>query len=107
MYARNNHLEVGNRMMLTKLINYFHKTYALVRHLLANFYNPIFKLVAIDSATNVEDSLVHFENNITKQQHSKNLGELYKNKNLIKHFSNIEAAQIGYYYGKLLAYYEN
>ncbi|MBP9742716.1 MAG: hypothetical protein KBD37_05080 [Burkholderiales bacterium] len=89
--------------MFDKIINYCGKSYSLLKHLFINYSKPIFILIAIDMSDSIEESLVYFENTRTKRTLTKNLAELYNNKILLRCFNNMDAAQIGYYYGKFIA----
>ena len=62
----------------------------------------VFELSLIEKSGSIKETMVIFENIKTKAQFSKNLSDIYNNKNLLKRFSSIDAYSISYEFNRLL-----
>lgn len=90
--------------MLNFLMELLTKAKALFRHFTLEYTQPKLKLLTIDISSNIEECLVQFFDNHSKMDFFINLETLIKNKLLLENFSNIDAAEIGSSYGKILAH---
>ncbi len=88
--------------MFKNFSNFIYKFYYLTKYFLVTYSSSLLKLETFDLSNNIHESIVYFYNIKTGQSLSKNLKELFENKNILKNFSSQEAAEIGFCYGKLL-----
>jgi hypothetical protein len=89
--------------MMYSLSEFYYKLTALFKYLNSEYNQPKLQLLTIDISPRIESCLVHFFDNKSKGNFCMNLRDLFKNKILLKNFSNMDAAEIGASYGKLLA----
>lgn len=85
------------------LADFYYKVYNLAVHLARLYGDPIFKLDIIERDSENNEFLVLFVDVRSGRQMSKSVKEIFENKKLLKNFSAVDAATIGYTYGRAQA----
>lgn len=84
--------------------NYIFKLMNLFKVFIKAYCNPTLRIETIDVSRDRKETLVHIIIINTNQKIIKDIETLYNQKRFLVKFSNRDAAQIGYYYGRNAAH---